>query len=168
MKILNWREKINFVFVKLRAENWFLDRTWDSDFCVGIMSMKNYMELGFVVLIWTTMVWYDERRFVIPFMEQRAGGLLRMVTYSVSRYWGDGNWGFHIEKWGWFWWVSYLVSSGGAHCFTVPVLHLSFSTSLGRRTTSVFYISCTPFERIPAQPNTSGIGGNLVPGTRYA
>ena len=44
----------------------------------------------FVVLIWTTMVWYDEQRFVIPFAEQRAGGLLRMLTYSVSRYWCNG------------------------------------------------------------------------------
>ena len=132
MKILNWREKINFVFVKLRAENWFLDRTWDSDFCVGIMSMKNYMELGFVVLIWTTMVWYDERRFVIPFMEQRAGGLLRMVTYSVSRYWG----------------VRTLYHPAVPSCFTLPVLlHLSFSTSSGRRNIHAPFLCST--SRVP-------------------
>ena len=100
-----------YLFLKLRAENWFLDRMWDSYFCVGIMSMKNNMDLSFMVLIWTTMVWYDEQSFVIPFTEQRAGGLLRMLTYSVSRYWCNGIRGFHMEQWRCFWWVfvSYII-----------------------------------------------------------
>ena len=60
---------------------------------------------------------------------------------------------------------SCLVSSGGAHCFAV--LHLLFSTSSGRRnihvsTISVFYISSTPFEPIPAQPKTRGTGDTLA------
>ena len=37
----------------------------------------------------------DERCFVIPFTEQRAGRLLRMLTYSVSRYLCNGIRGFH-------------------------------------------------------------------------
>ena len=109
---------------------------WDSDFCVEIMRMKNSMELSFVVLIWTTMVWYDERRFVIPVTEQRAGGLLRMLKYSVSRYWCNGIRGFHMAQWGCFWWVF-------VYCIirrpTVPVLHLSFSTSSGRRSIHIIY-----------------------------
>ena len=54
---------------------------------------------------------------------------------------------------------SYLVSSGGAHFCSV--LHLSFSTSSGRRNIRVpflFYISSTSFEPIPVQPKTRGIG----------
>ena len=48
--IFNLRLKIItgiIIFLKLRAENRFLDRMWDSDFCVGIMSMKNNMDLSF-------------------------------------------------------------------------------------------------------------------------
>ena len=61
---------------------------------------------------------------------------------------------------------SYLVSSGGAHCFTVRtsssfVLYF-FGTTKYACTISVFYISSTHFEPIPAQPKTRGIGDTLV------
>ena len=35
---------------------------------------------------WFESLWCDERCFVIPFTEQGAGGLLRMLTNSVSRH----------------------------------------------------------------------------------
>ena len=151
--------------MKLGAENWFLDRMWDSDFCVGIMCMKNNMDLSFVVLVWT-MVCYDERRFVIPFTETRAGGLLRMLTYSVSRYWCNGIQGFHMEQWGCFWWM--FVSCIIRRCplfYCTPtssfVPHL-FGTTSYTCTISVFYISSTHFEPVPAQPKTRGIGDIFV------
>ena len=113
---------------------WFLDRMWDSD-CVGIMRMITWIWIVVVLIIavWTTVVWYDERPFVIPFIEQTAGELLRMLTYSVSRYWCNGIRGFHMEQWGCFWWVFVsCIIRRHCSCFTVH-LHLLFSTPSRRR-----------------------------------
>ena len=125
--ILRWK------FILLYFWNWELKIDFWVEceiliFVLGLWVMTTWidnMDLSFVVLVWTTIVWYDKRRYAIPFTEQRAWGLLRILAYSVSRYWCIGIRGFHMERWGCFWLV-YLVSSGGAQCFTSATSTSSF------------------------------------------
>ena len=69
-----------------------------------------------------------------------------------------------MEQWGCFWWVfvSCIIRRCPLFCCTLSfVLHL-FGTTQYTCTISVFYISSTPFEPIPAQPMTRGIGDTLA------
>ena len=136
----NWELKIDFwieceilIFV---LELWVWKNNMDVSFC-GI-------DLNHHGMIY-------ERRFVIPFTEQRAGGLLRTLTYSVSRYWCNGIRGFPTEQRGCFSWV--FVSCIIRRCplfywtSSSSVLYL-FGTTQCTYTISVFYISSTPFEPV--------------------
>ena len=63
-----------FWFLKWRAENWFLDRMWDSDFCVGIMSMKNNIDLSFCGIDWNhcSMTWWVTLCYPVRRKESRG------------------------------------------------------------------------------------------------
>ena len=154
MKFDFWiRVENDFFFFFFEIENWTLIsgcnvRSW---FCVGIMSMITWIwVLVILIVVWTTVVWYDERRFVMPFTEQRAGGLLRMLKYSVSRYWCNGIRGFHMEQWGCFWWVflsRYHPVVPTVSLYVPVLLHLLLSTSSGRRNIHVPFM-CS-ISRVP-------------------
>ena len=151
-----------YLFLKLRAENWFLDRMWASDVCAGIMSMKNNIDRSFcgIDLNHHCMKWWATHSYPIPRDQGGCWGCSRarwkdidVTAFGVST-WNKGD-------------VSgeclYLVSSGGAHCFTVLCIHLSFSTSSGRLNIHMQFLLCstsissTSFEYITAQPKTRGI-----------
>ena len=148
--LLNLRLKISLLYLKLRAENWFTDtcRMWDSDFCVGIMSMKNNIDLSFCGIDMNH-AWYDMMSDALLFRSpsREQGGCwgcsrtrcrdIDVTVFGVST-WNNGDVSGEC---------SYLVSSGGAHCFTVVLLHLSFSTSSGRLNIHVPFLCST--SRVP-------------------
>ena len=147
--ILNLRFETVFCFFKLITEDWFLDVMWDFDFLYWDFEYDN-MDLSFGGI-----------NSGSPSREQGGcWGCSRTpcrdvdeTVFGVST-WNNGDVSGEC---------SYLVSSGGAHFCSV--LHLSFSTSSGRRNIRVpflFYISSTSFEPIPVQPKTRGIGNNTI------
>ena len=140
-------ENLFYFILKLRAENWFLDRMRDSDFCVGIMSMKNNMDLSFCGIdLNHGMIWWATLCYPVHRAESRGAVEdahvrtrcrdIDVTVFGVST-WNNGDVSGEC---------SYLVSSGGAHCFTV-LLHLSFSTSSGRRNIHIPFLCST--SRVP-------------------
>ena len=135
---------------------------WDSDFCVGIMGMKNDMDLSFVLLIWT-MVWYDEATLCYPVHRAESRGAVEDAhVLGVGSDPMPGDYfveilmycncirGLHREQWGCFL-VSVRILGGGAHFFTVSRSCASSSlvlfTSSGRRNIHVPFL-CS-MSRVP-------------------
>ena len=73
---------------------------------------------------------------------RRKERLLRMLTYSVSRYWCNGIRGFHMKQRRCFWWVFVpKVDSGGAHYFTsLSVLNLFRTTIIYICTSTILFL----------------------------
>ena len=147
IRFLNLRSETVFCFLKLITENWSLDVMWDFDFLYWDHEYDN-MDLSFGGikggLNHRGMVWWATSCYPVHRAESRGGcwGCSRTRCRDIVTVFGVSTWNNGDVSGE----CSYLVSSGGSHCFTV-LLHLAFSTSSGRRNIHILFLCST--SRVP-------------------